>query len=71
MEIRHWQRDDSVSSESGDSGDGMHDENCAGCLRIVKDEKERLRSWQESEGVVESGTDLEGEHETLLSAPSP
>lgn len=66
MELRHWQREESVSSESGDSGDGMHDENCAGCLRIVKEEEERLRSWQENERVVEAGTGLEGEHATLL-----
>lgn len=69
MELRHWHRDDSASSESGDSSDGMHDENCAGCLRIVKEEEERLRSWQENEPVVEGGIDLEGEHETLVLHP--
>lgn len=72
MELRHWQRDDSESSESGDSGDEMHDENCAGCLRIMKEEEERLRAcWRENGRLVEGGTHVKGELETQLSPALP
>lgn len=64
MEFKVWQQDDSDVYDSGTSDDGMHDENCAGCLRIVKAEEERLRVWPEgarSGGREEKGLDLEGE----------
>ncbi|SPO04833.1 uncharacterized protein DNG_07518 [Cephalotrichum gorgonifer] len=59
MEIGEWRRDDSdANGESTDSDGGMHDENCAGCLRIVKAEEERrIGSW--SEERVEVGLDVE------------
>ena len=71
MELRHWQRAESDASESEDSGDGMHDENCPGCLRIVKEEEERLRRWPQNGGLAKDSTALEGEHETRLQRPSP
>ena len=65
MELRHWQRDDSERSESGESAVTPHDENCPGCLRIMEEEEERYRVQREKAKASEDDTDLQGEHPIL------
>lgn len=74
MELGHWQRQDSDYDGSEDSGDGISDDNCAGCSRIMREEEEKRRIWREGkegQSSGEDGPDSNGKLEVLPCYHSP